>query len=64
MVGWGMSPSEFWRLHPTEFFWQAEAHKARLDAQKKAKGTITEDEATEMLDDLRRLRASMGLPPE
>lgn len=59
-----MSPSEFWSLHPLEFFWQAEAHKERLDAQKRAKGTITEEEATEMLDDLRRLRVSKGLPPE
>lgn len=51
-------------MHPTEFFWQAEAHMERRNAQKREKGVITEDEAIEMLDDLRRLRASMGLPPE
>lgn len=25
--GWGMSPDQFWRLHPIEFWWLADAKR-------------------------------------
>ncbi len=51
-------------MHPTEFYWQAEAYEEKHKAQSQQPGSITEDEADEMLDELRRKRRELGLPPE
>ncbi len=60
-----MSPGEFWSLHPTEFFWLAEAKKEQVEADKRGgRGVIDEQEAVGMLDELRRARAKMGLDIE
>ncbi|MGE0602233.1 MAG: phage tail assembly chaperone [Xanthobacteraceae bacterium] len=46
MGGFGLSPSEFWRLHPTEFWWL-------VDSRKPAKryGSMTEDQVAELYED-------------
>ena len=64
VVGWGMPRCEFWAMHPSEFWWLAEAHKEKVDAQKGRAGKLTEDEAVEMADELRHYRVKKGYSPE
>jgi len=51
-------------MHPTEFFWQAEAYEERAKRKDQNPGAVSEDEAEDMLDELRRIRREKGLPPE
>lgn len=58
-----MSPDQFWRMHPVEFYWLAEAHSEKQEVQRR-KGGLTRDEALEMADELRHARVAAGYPPE
>lgn len=47
-------------MHPAEFYWYAEAKDEQRNAQKRESGGITEEEALEMKDELRRARVNAG----
>ena len=51
-------------MHPTEFYWYADAKAEQIKYQKKQSGGITKDEALEMKDELRRARVKAGFPPD
>ena len=58
-----MSPSEFWALHPEEFNWQVEARREQVRNHSPG-GKLSEAEALEMKDELRRARVAAGYDPE
>lgn len=43
---WGWQPSEFWALHPIEFYWLMEAKRPT-----KMYGSMTEAEVAEIYDE-------------
>lgn len=38
---WGYNPVDFWKTHPTEFFWVAETKMEMLDPPKRYAGGMT-----------------------
>lgn len=59
-----MRPRDFWALHPQEFFWLADGYDEKRQIQQRESGRLTEDEAKEMLDELKHARVAAGFPPE
>ena len=44
-INWGLTPAEFWRMHPTELWWWFEA---KLGVKKI--GSMTQDDADELIE--------------
>ena len=51
-------------MHPREFLWAAEAQEKKRRAMQGKPGGLTEEEAIEMADELKRARVAAGYPPE
>jgi hypothetical protein len=51
-------------MHPSEFYWLADAKAEQAKQQKRQSGGLTEEEALEMKDELRRARVKAGFPPD
>jgi hypothetical protein len=48
---WGYNPVDFWRTHPTEFFWVAETKIEMNTPAKQYAGGMSASEAAEIYED-------------
>jgi len=55
-VGWGYSPVEFWRTHPTEFWWIAAAKFQQANPPKPYAGSLTRRDVERLSKRLERKR--------
>ena len=51
-----MSPRDFWRMHPIEFWWLVDARRP-----KKMYGDMSEDEVAELYEELMDAEAGVAL---
>jgi len=58
-----MAPSEFWGMHPKEFWWTVEGHQERQEAMQRRQGKLTESEAMAMKQRLSEERVKAGYSP-